>query len=116
MWLRVFERVDEREVVCDLFGGRRLEENVGVVASLKGGEGISRVRERSFWDDGRCERGRRVEVLEERPAERYDGGGGVDGNSSEQREVFAAMSECTKMSGRCVREQNHRKRGNLPIQ
>lgn len=105
--LRVSERIDSTEIGGDLFVGRRLEKNVRVVAGLQGGgKGVSGLGEGFGGYDGGCERRRRVKILQQSPAERYDRHRCVYGYARELREVLAAMHVSAKMSRRRVGEQD----------
>ena len=117
MRLGISKRIYAREVIGNLLRRRRLEKNVGILSTReRRREGVCGLAESFGGDNGRGERRGFVQVLEQRPAERYDGVGRVDGDSREQREVLAAVGICAKVVYGCVCEQDQRERGNLPEQ
>ena len=106
MRLRVFERVDEAEEVCNLLGRRGLHENVGIVPIIQSCESISRIVERVGRNDGAGERRRGIQVLEEGAPEGYYGRCRVDWYARELREVLAAVDVGSEMRRGRVCEEN----------
>lgn len=106
MRLGISKRIYAREVIGNLLRRRRLEKNVGILSTReRRREGVCGLAESFGGDNGRGERRGFVQVLEQRPAERYDGVGRVDGDSREQREVLAAVDVGSEMrSGRVSKQ------------
>ena len=108
MWLRVSQWVYAGKVIGNLLGCRRLEKDVGVLAALEcGRERVCRLIEGFGRDNGGRQGRRFIEVLQERPAEGYDGVRSIDGYPREQREVLAAMYVGTEMrrGGVCEKDE-----------
>lgn len=114
MGLRVLERLDERKVPANLFRRGWLEEE-GVVGGRAAALGVG---ERDFGERGggdcRGGEGRRgVEVLRQGAPEVDDGACRVDGDSSEEGEVLAAVGVGSDVGDGRMREEDEGERRDL---
>lgn len=92
-----------------------LEEDLGLGRGRLRVVRVGQLIERALGNGGGGRRGRSVQLLYKRAAERDDGRGRIYGDACELRDVLAAVGKCAEVGYRRVGEEDKRQRWDLSV-